>query len=899
MKRLAALLLSLIATPLLAATWYVDGSVAASGDGRSWSGAWKTIGNISGVAAGDTVYISGGPSGSSLTYSMSSWTPIGGSFGNPITYKIGQDGPHRGTAFFSGSGGWLSGNVHDVVISGDAGDSAMHFSLANPLTGVSPWGYIYNGSPMNRVRVSYLNCGLMTIPYRAVYINASGSSGLEFDHIYLKGTGSGADSIFTMLYLTPGLTWDQGLYVHDSVFYIPFAVGSGYGCDGISTGGGASGITVSNCWWIGWNGGGSLGQHTDGMQPLSGTHYVKIINNTYYNLPDGFYKDGPTGGSFDHYRILNNIYMGGSWGSVRPQIDGDVESGVSASLTDWLIANNVVYGTPGIASILLHNNGGSALTVSNYRCQNNVVNTFIQISPISGTATVDHNSVLTDAQFSSQFTAFSAYTTNCDFRPKTGATLVIGQGANLSADFNYDYSGSTRSVPWDLGAYAYSTVPNNTPVSTVTGSGAFGTLMPGTSRTNTIVVSNTGGGLLSGHCAITGSGFTIIGNSTYNLVGGASTNILLKFTAGLNMAGVMFFTDNGGSPTLDLSGSQFIINTMSFSATNGDVSGAFSKAGDYISQPVSTIMTGTNLNGNGLAVYYFTNTTTGNYVLWTTNNAPSDAENSLYVAIDANPSEPSDVWDMPVTAGWASGMVSKRGTGTFDTNQFVPMVYSNLTAGLHQLIVVGREPNSGVRYWEFQLNGTTNQPPTPDTNAVPYWITQQKSVLVAQGGNTTLSSLAGGVPAPAYQWKKNGTNIAGATGNTLAFVNLNTNNSGSYTLTASNVAGVITSAPATLTVAWPPYIITQPQSQAVPVSHFATLSVAAGGYEPLSYEWRFGGTVLPATGYGWSFVPNAATIGDYTVVVANFAGSVTSSVANISIMPPPPPPPTIFRIITQ
>ncbi|HLX96280.1 MAG TPA: hypothetical protein VKU37_11105, partial [Verrucomicrobiae bacterium] len=58
-----------------ATTWYVDSTVSASGTGTSWATAWKALSNITGVKAGDTVYISGGPSGSSQTYSVSSWAP--------------------------------------------------------------------------------------------------------------------------------------------------------------------------------------------------------------------------------------------------------------------------------------------------------------------------------------------------------------------------------------------------------------------------------------------------------------------------------------------------------------------------------------------------------------------------------------------------------------------------------------------------------------------------------------------------------------------------------------------------------------------------------------------------------------------------------------------------------
>src|SRR5664279_570057 len=103
-----------------AATWYVDSSVGTSGNGTSWATAWKALSNVTGVSAGDTVYISGGASGSSQTYSLSSWKPAGGSAGNRITYQIGQDAAHNGTASFSGSGTWFGG-ANNVIVSGNAG----------------------------------------------------------------------------------------------------------------------------------------------------------------------------------------------------------------------------------------------------------------------------------------------------------------------------------------------------------------------------------------------------------------------------------------------------------------------------------------------------------------------------------------------------------------------------------------------------------------------------------------------------------------------------------------------------------------------------------------------------------------------------------------------------------
>jgi hypothetical protein len=57
------------------------------------------------------------------------------------------------------------------------------------------------------------------------------------------------------------------------------------------------------------------------------------------------------------------------------------------------------------------------------------------------------------------------------------------------------------------------------------------------------------------------------------------------------------------------------------------------------------------------------------------------------------------VWDVPVTTGFANQLVSWRGNGVVSSNslsgfnaQFAPKVFS-LSAGAHQLIIVGREAN--------------------------------------------------------------------------------------------------------------------------------------------------------------------------------------------------------------
>ncbi len=61
---------------VFAANWYVDSSAQGASNGTSWSNAWTNFSQITGVSGGDTIYISGGASGSSKTYSVSTVTPI-------------------------------------------------------------------------------------------------------------------------------------------------------------------------------------------------------------------------------------------------------------------------------------------------------------------------------------------------------------------------------------------------------------------------------------------------------------------------------------------------------------------------------------------------------------------------------------------------------------------------------------------------------------------------------------------------------------------------------------------------------------------------------------------------------------------------------------------------------
>ncbi len=83
----------------------------------------------------------------------------------------------------------------------------------------------------------------------------------------------------------------------------------------------------------------------------------------------------------------------------------------------------------------------------------------------------------------------------------------------------------------------------------------------------------------------------------------------------------------------------------------------------------------------------------------------------------------------------------------------------------------------------------------------------------------------------------------------------------------------------------PPAITAQPQSLSVPAGQSATFGVTATGTAPLAYQWCFNGTNLAgATTNPFTLLAVQATnAGNYSVVITNVAGSVTSAVAGLTL----------------
>lgn len=159
-------------------------------------------------------------------------------------------------------------------------------------------------------------------------------------------------------------------------------------------------------------------------------------------------------------------------------------------------------------------------------------------------------------------------------------------------------------------------------------------------------------------------------------------------------------------------------------------------------------------------------------------------------------------------------------------------------AGIYSVIVT----NSAGGTNSFYTLLTIWQPPVITNHPA--------GTTIVAGSAVTLNIVAGGTPAPNYQWKFNtNTVLAGATGTTLSLANLRASQAGTYSVTVTNAAGVTNSFFATLTVTNPP-----------PPALASTVNVSSG---------KFNFTFTPVTGLTNTVLTNGTLVGGNWGVFTN------------------------------
>ena len=170
---------------------------------------------------------------------------------------------------------------------------------------------------------------------------------------------------------------------------------------------------------------------------------------------------------------------------------------------------------------------------------------------------------------------------------------------------------------------------------------------------------------------------------------------------------------------------------------------------------------------------------------------------------------------------------------------------------------------------------------------------QPTNTFVNLGANTSLSVGAAGTGPLRYQWYFKTSPVKNGTNSTLLLTNSTTTMAGTYFAVATNIYGRATSSVVTLTVVTPPSfsaplapIAIKPKT-IVPAGTRMTMSTAYKGTSP-SYQWNLNGNPIPGATSATNIIDAARVVeetGNYTVTLANSAGTVTSINALLTVVP--------------
>lgn len=172
-------------------------------------------------------------------------------------------------------------------------------------------------------------------------------------------------------------------------------------------------------------------------------------------------------------------------------------------------------------------------------------------------------------------------------------------------------------------------------------------------------------------------------------------------------------------------------------------------------------------------------------------------------------------------------------------------------------------------------------------------ISQQPATQTICSGATASFSITAAVQAGlTYRWRRgavdlnNGGNISGADTPTLFISPATTADAATnYSCVVTGTCGAINSSSVALNINTPPSISQQPANTTVVSGDVATFRVTAGGSNPLTYQWRRGGSPISgATAATLNINPaTAANAGPYDVVVTNLCGSLISQAATLTV----------------
>jgi hypothetical protein len=241
--------------------------------------------------------------------------------------------------------------------------------------------------------------------------------------------------------------------------------------------------------------------------------------------------------------------------------------------------------------------------------------------------------------------------------------------------------------------------------------------------------------------------------------------------------------------------------------------------------------------------------------------------NALTLSVEAN--------GLPTpTYQWRKGGVNLAGK---TSSSFTIPSLALTDAGAYDVVVT----NSVSSATSTAATVLVYQPPTI--------LAQPGAQIKVVGETATFSVVVAGDPAPTLQWRKNGLNLAGATGASLTLTNLAFDQAGSYSVSVTNPGGNVVSNGATLTVNPIAPVITSLTSvlgvQGLPLSYqITTAATAVDSYAASGLP--AGLSINTATGQ-IKGSPSSAGTTLVTITASNVSGN-DSRVVSFVVNPPAP-----------
>ena len=300
---------------------------------------------------------------------------------------------------------------------------------------------------------------------------------------------------------------------------------------------------------------------------------------------------------------------------------------------------------------------------------------------------------------------------------------------------------------------------------------------------------------------------------------------------------------------------------------------------------------GTNLVGATGLSYTLNNVqlaNAGNYSVFVSNAAGGTTSSNAVLQVGIAPVITGSPVSLIVTQG-QSATFTVTATGT-PLNYYWKKGGVFITGATNVSYTIARVVAGSAATYTCQvsnfLNSVTSQGATLTVYSPPVITVQPVPQTVGVGSNFTVSVTATGNPAPAYQWRKDGADIPGATVSNYTVTGAQTNDAGGYSVALTNILGGVTSFVAQVSVGYVPLIVQQPQGEIVTQGSPVAFNVVATAQTPLVYQWRKDGLPINAATNTTLLIPDVqpSQAGLYSVTVSNgFTGVVSASAALVVI----------------